>query len=33
MSNLSVSVDKRDTMKLYNKVDRDNMEVIARGFV
>ena len=28
---LSVSVDKRDTMKLYNKLHRNNMKVIARS--
>ena len=33
MLNLSVSVDKRDTMKLYNKLHRNNTKVIARGFV
>ena len=31
--NLSVSVDKRDTMRLYNKLHRNITKVIARGFV
>ena len=33
MSNPSVSVDKRDTMRLYDKLHRNITKVIARGFV
>ena len=33
MLNLSVFVNKRDTMRLYNKLHGDITEVIARGFV
>ena len=33
MLNLSVSVDKGDAMRLYNKLLRNNTKVIARGFV
>ena len=33
MLNLSVSVDERDTMRLYNILHRNITKVIARGFV
>ena len=33
MSNLSVSVDKRDAMRLYNKLHRNITKVVASGFV
>ena len=33
MLNLSVSVDIRGTMRLYNKLLRNITKVVARGFV